>query len=1495
MQMRLAWFAVVGGFARGGNSFGSKGLQRFRACPGACSQLSRDASDAMTKAWLDRQAVEQQRSQPVSMQIDSAAVSFGRTALLSVFWAVVWAVIGPRLEAQEGAQSIFDGETLAGWECLDSDRQWWTVEEGLIRGGSLERRVPHNTFLATKASYQNFDLRLSIRLEGSGGLVNSGIQIRSVRVEGSAEMSGYQVDAGEGWWGKLYDESRRNRVIAEPQDENALLAAIDSEAWNHYRILAEGPRLRTWINGVPALDYTETEGDTPLDGHIGLQVHSGGFVRVEAKDLSIERLADTPGAMTWRRYQKSQSVKEQGKAPVQSAAEELAGFHVLEGFEVELVTADPMIDKVVDIAFDDGGRLWAITAVEYPIDGNESEGVADLYARGGRDQVLVIDEPWKPGPHRPRVFADDLFIPMALSPRSDGVLIGMGPEIFRLHDDDGDGRADRREVLLTGFGIQDSHLLPHRFVRAPGGWTYLAQGAFNSSRVRTLDGSVTAFDKCKLGRFKADGSRFEVVGIGLNNIWGMVLDRSGDKWIQEANDLGYPLVPFEHGRSYPGIGMDRFHPHSPWHPPYADFSMGGTGLSGLALSEDEGGFPAPWNETFFLANPILSSVQSVRATRTPEAPSAVELERVRDLLTSEDKNFRPVAIHFGPDACLYIVDWYNPIISHNEVPRDHPDRDRTSSRIWRVRHKTQERRAPIDVSAAPDEELLRLLQSGNTWTARAAWHQIAERQATQLSAGLTELLLNEGAKTRDRVLAAWCLQDLGRVDAGMLKELGQSGDYELRRECARLASMEALDWLGSSLAQALSWSPEEADPRVRVTAIESLSACRDFDAQVARLLLDFVRPLPAGPTVRSNQLGGEVLTGVAADIAFERSLVRAALESQPTAVFDLLDGGAAPQGELARFALMSVGGVEGARRLATLLHDSDQVPSREELPFLAEHGDEQSVRLAVSSWIAKPETRADGLRILADSKLRWEDGPLAPVVVSSLRALLEQDPSPDSRGLLLRVARERRLSSLEGDVRGLLESGGDAVACLRALGELGCQDVELYARWARGSLPGSEARRVTTRALAAVESDLAFELLGELWFDLETASRREVLEVLLERASSARRLLAALDAGELDSSLVQAKLLDRMRQHLGEDPALVRLRDQFLASQERVLRLDGGGDDFVNSDLRIDGPFTIEAWVRLDEGIDNRDGLLLAPGVFDLNFHDARLRLWLGPQGDVIIAKRRLAPEIWTHFALTRAVDGRLSLYVNGELDNTAQPEADAVFESMDLLRTGPAGGTAGEVSELRFWSLERSAVEIGANYRLRLGADDELKGLEVLLPARPMELSGSARLEGVLDGPPLLSMEEIAAEEARFDRYRALARASGDAARGREVFVENCAACHRVAGEGVSIGPVLDGVAAKGTEGLLRSILTPNAGVESGYRTLIVRTKSGEFLEGFLAEETEDSILLRRKDRDDLRLDRADLESARFDTLSLMPEGLLEALSDDQVRDLFAHLLDLK
>ena len=123
-------------------------------------------------------------------------------------------------------------------------------------------------------------------------------------------------------------EEEGNKVIAEAKELAVATGAIKEDDWNEYRILAEGPRIRSWINGVPALDYTETEPRIAADGLIGIQIHSGGMALVQVKDVSIEVLPPTPGAVTWEQVglppppppkEKNAKKKSASAAPAQPA------------------------------------------------------------------------------------------------------------------------------------------------------------------------------------------------------------------------------------------------------------------------------------------------------------------------------------------------------------------------------------------------------------------------------------------------------------------------------------------------------------------------------------------------------------------------------------------------------------------------------------------------------------------------------------------------------------------------------------------------------------------------------------------------------------------------------------------------------------------------------------------------------------------------------------------------------------------------------------------------------------------------------------------------------------------------------------------------------------------------------------------------------------------------------------------------------------------------
>lgn len=1356
--------------------------------------------------------------------------------------------------------SLFDGKTLEGW---DYDPKIWRVEDGMITGGSTTEKIKENHFICTKKSYQNFDLKLKIKVSGDPktGMLNSGIQIRSLRVPGGAHMTGYQVDCGAGWFGKIYDEFRRNKVIwaPTPEQQAALDKAVDVFGWNEYRIRAEGPRIQTWINGVHCMDYTEADKNIALDGLIGPQVHSGGVCLVQVKDVTIEELPATPGAPTWEslggvdaaRKLVAPPPKPQADAAAPkrdisynnvqgtplTAQEQLKKFHVADGYEIELVIQESDgIGKFVSVYFDQRGRLWTQTALEYPVDANENPAAAEaVYAARGKDKVLVypresVNAPIPAGGlTQPTVYADGLAIPLGILPwgNGDSCYTLHGHDLLLLKDTDGDGKSDKREVILTGFGVQDSHLFPHQFTRAPGGWIWMAQGLFNNSKVHKPGSDVVIdYPKCGMARMRPDGSGFEMTSIGPNNIWGLVLTSEGEAFIQEANDYGYPVMPFHEYAYYPG-GMEALKKsYQPDFPPTAEFRMGGTGLSGLALIE-EGSLRDPKAaHVMAVANPITSKVQTIALHRTQPGDAqqgnvtGLRLEQLADLLTCDDPFFRPVGLTNGPDGCIYIVDWYNKIISHNEVPRAHPDRDKTRGRIWRVK--------PVQatskfVSSIPDftkletKELQSMLASSPLGRAHLAWQT---------------------------------LQDKDQLPVG----------HWSASEYAFPSKSKAIRLLGRSLTE------------------ENIGE-----------LLSFAKPSLPGPLGQSSRGPQQIPVREAYDREFERFLVRMFLERHPDVIAKFLDSDAAAKlpVEARVLASLALEPKASASRVAKLLPQLDRAPNDEELLRLAQFPEEAGVGESLKAMLMNEKSRTAVAEKLLVQRTKLDSAKIAPLLTQTAKQMLQSDADP----LALQLIGGFQLTALEGDLIALLEKQR-SVALLNTLRDLHSSASAALALIVQ-SEPDPLVRDAALQALAASRSPDAVAKLLALYPKLQPAQRRSALAALASTKTGAQSIVAALVDKSLPQTDLDGSTVERLATVLGDDPMIEKLQQQLGGIFHEVLQLDGEDTAWVDSKITLDGPFTVEAWVRLAEGISNADSLLGIPGGVDMNFFASRFRVYAGSElKDVCVATKPMTPDLWTHLAVTRDEKGIIRIYQNGELDATGTKPAPAKWANCKIGWSGPKQGTAGSMTEFRVWKKARSAQEIRATFDRIIAT-----GVDLTYTSAEQWKKGvfgkGARMAKTIDTPPLLTEEQAKALDSKFAKFTALAP-KGNAQNGKALSAL-CMACHQIGNAGGQIGPNLSGAGAMGLEAVLRNILTPNAAMEPGYRIFRVEMTNGDLIDAFFVSEDKQATIIRQPGLPDRRLDKKDIRSTKFIRRSLMPEGLLDALQDQQVADLLAYLMTLR
>jgi putative heme-binding domain-containing protein len=583
-----------------------------------------------------------------------------------------------------------------------------------------------------------------------------------------------------------------------------------------------------------------------------------------------------------------------------------------------------------------------------------------------------------------------------------------------------------------------------------------------------------------------------------------------------------------------------------------------------------------------------------------------------------------------------------------------------------------------------------------------------------------------------------------------------------------------------------------------------------------------------------------------------------------------------------------------ASRVAKLLPQLDRAPNDEELLRLAQFPAEAGVGEALQALLTNEKSRAAVAEKLLAQRTKLDAKQIAPLLTETAKQMLQNSPAQ-----ALQLISGFQLASLESDLVALMErrrsvaqndpEGRRLVATpqiLTTLRDLRSAEAELFASLAKSD-PDPLTRDAALEALAASRSPDAATKLLALYPSLQPAQRRSALNALSSSKAGAKTIVTAL----LDKTLPQADLdgptVERLATVLGDDPAITKLQQQLGGIFREVLLLDGQDTAWVDSKITLDGTFTVEAWVRLAPGISNEDSLLGVKGGVDMNFFGGKFRVYAGRElHDVCVATKPMTPDLWTHLAVTRDDKGIIRIYQNGELDATGSKPAPAKWENCQIAWSGPKKGTEGAMMEFRVLKRAKTAAEIRSGF-------DRSHPTDRTDLSDAKKMGKGARIAKTIDTPPLLTEEAAKALDTKFAKFTALAP-KGDPNAGKALSAL-CMACHQIGNVGGQIGPNLSGAGAMGLEAVLRNILTPNAAMEPGYRIYRVEMKNGDLVDAFFVSEDKDAVVIRQAGLPDRRVPKADIRSTKFIRRSLMPEGLLDALQDQQVADLLAYLMTLK
>lgn len=409
----------------------------------------------------------------------------------------------------------------------------------------------------------------------------------------------------------------------------------------------------------------DVNGDEKIDILIGNKLGTYLFVQQDDFQRIEKKWSDIPLNVGSKEFNENVRTTE----PL-SPRKQQKTFVLPPGFEIQLVASEPQIAKPMNIAFGPRGRLWVSSSLEYPF------AAAD--PSKARDAIKILEDTDNDGEaDKVTTFADKLNIPMGLLPHKNGVICFSIPNIWFLSDTDGDGKADKREVLYGPFDTtRDTHGMCSSFTDGKDGWIYACHGFNNQSTVSGNDGHEVQLNSGNVFRFKADGSRIEIVTRGQVNPFGLTIDSRGDIFTADCHTKPINLIlPGGHhdsfGKPHDGLG---------YIPNVMEHLHDSTGIGGIALGEYTK-FPDVYKRSTFGGNVVTGRINRNHLVYSGSSMAAREES---DFVIPGDPWFRPVNLQVGPDGALYIADFYNAIIGHYEVDLNHPKRDRQRGRIWRV-------------------------------------------------------------------------------------------------------------------------------------------------------------------------------------------------------------------------------------------------------------------------------------------------------------------------------------------------------------------------------------------------------------------------------------------------------------------------------------------------------------------------------------------------------------------------------------------------------------------------------------------------------------------------------------------------------------------------------------------------------------------------------------------------------------------------------------------
>ncbi|MFN3189473.1 MAG: PVC-type heme-binding CxxCH protein [Aureliella sp.] len=797
-----------------------------------------------------------------------------------------------------------------------------------------------------------------------------------------------------------------------------------------------------------------------------------------------------------------------------SPEEAAAAMTVPDGFHVQLAAGEPMVHQPIAMAFDHRGRLWIAEAFTYPQRAPEGQG---------RDRIIILEDTDSDGQFDQRIeFAKGLNLVSGLQVGFGGVWVGAAPNLLFIPDRNEDDVPDGEpEVLLDGFGYQDTHETLNSFIWGPDGWLYGCHGVFTHSRVGkpgTADEERVPLN-AGVWRYHPTRHQFEVFAHGTSNPWGVDFDDSGEAFITACViPHMYHMVP---GGRYQRQAGSHFNAHTyediqtiADHAHYSgnirdhawwgrndavahddtDAAGGGHAHAGALIYLGDN-WPEAYRGSILMDNIHGNRINRERLRRNG---SSFIASHSPDFLFANDQWFRAINLQLGPDGSVYLIDWYDKNACHRH---DTEIWDRTNGRVYRVHYGKSELRSR-DLSRGSDAELVSLMASQNEWEVRMARRLLQQRAATGDDRTVATLrtalisILQSSRPVRVRLRALWTLEACGLTEESDLLELLKTRGH--KSELLR-------SWAIRLTVNASSGRPVS----------ESLLAAMEKLARSAK-----------SPVVRSSLASALQKLPLDQRWGIAGALVKYADDASDKNIPLLLWYGIEPlvvDAPARAFGLAESSRIEKVRRFIYRRAASDAAATRELLVSLKNVTDVDAIRLilgAVRDSLAK-----QGQVRMPD---RW------PEIYGKLAALGDSEVSRTIQAITVKFGDRSIFPTLRSLVR---DESLDLEGRVAALETLVNGEDDQLPNILIGLLGDENLRGQSIRALASFGSPEAATAILEQYARFSKLEKDDAILTLVSRTPSARQLLEAVKKRDIPYGDLNAIAVRQLEQ-LGDEQIL---------------------------------------------------------------------------------------------------------------------------------------------------------------------------------------------------------------------------------------------------------------------------------------------------------------------------------------------------------------------